>query len=81
MEISEFIDTYSDDLIYLHEARRALLTHPPERLLRLPRFLGRILLPSHGSVRGGRYRSDATLSGATRIVTTQASSTGGLSKK
>lgn len=28
MEISEFIDTYSDDLIYLHEARRALLTHP-----------------------------------------------------
>jgi hypothetical protein len=28
MEISEFIDTYSDDLICLHEARRALLTHP-----------------------------------------------------
>jgi hypothetical protein len=28
MEISEFIDTYSDDLIYLFEARSALLTHP-----------------------------------------------------
>jgi hypothetical protein len=28
MDVSEFIDTYSDDLIYLHEARRALLTHP-----------------------------------------------------
>jgi hypothetical protein len=28
MEISEFIDTYSDDLIYLLEARSALLTHP-----------------------------------------------------
>jgi hypothetical protein len=27
-DVSEFIDTYSDDLIYLHEARRALLTHP-----------------------------------------------------
>ncbi|WP_027230372.1 hypothetical protein [Phyllobacterium sp. UNC302MFCol5.2] len=28
MEVSEFIDTYSDDLINLHEARHALLTHP-----------------------------------------------------
>jgi hypothetical protein len=28
MDVSEFIDTYSDDLIYLHEARCALLTHP-----------------------------------------------------
>jgi hypothetical protein len=28
MEISEFIDTYSDDLIYLFEARSAILTHP-----------------------------------------------------
>jgi hypothetical protein len=28
MDVSEFIDTYSDDLINLHEARRALLTHP-----------------------------------------------------
>jgi hypothetical protein len=28
VDVSEFIDTYSDDLIYLHEARRALLTHP-----------------------------------------------------
>lgn len=28
MDVSEFIDTYSDDLIYLHEARHALLTHP-----------------------------------------------------
>ncbi|XQF92287.1 hypothetical protein ACOBV9_13275 [Pseudoalteromonas espejiana] len=28
MEIDEFTDTYSDDLIYLKEARVALLTHP-----------------------------------------------------
>lgn len=28
MNISEFIDTYSDDLIYIHEGRAALLTHP-----------------------------------------------------
>jgi hypothetical protein len=28
MKISEFIDTYSDDLISLHEARAALLSHP-----------------------------------------------------
>lgn len=28
MEISEFIDTYSDDLSFLHDAWRALLTHP-----------------------------------------------------
>lgn len=28
MNVSEFIDTYSDDLINLHEARHALLTHP-----------------------------------------------------
>lgn len=28
MDIGEFIDTYSDDLIYLHEARVALRTHP-----------------------------------------------------
>jgi len=28
MDIGEFVDTYSDDLIYLHEARSALLTHP-----------------------------------------------------
>ena len=28
MDISEFIDTYSDDLIYIHEGRAALLTHP-----------------------------------------------------
>ncbi len=28
MDVEEFIDTYSDDVIYLHEARRALLTHP-----------------------------------------------------
>jgi hypothetical protein len=27
MDVDEFIDTYSDDVIYLHEARRALLTH------------------------------------------------------
>lgn len=28
MDVSEFIDTYSDDLIFLHQARSALLTHP-----------------------------------------------------
>jgi hypothetical protein len=28
MEIDEFIDTYSDDVLYLDEARAALLTHP-----------------------------------------------------
>ncbi|MDD9586356.1 hypothetical protein [Klebsiella variicola] len=28
MEIEEFTDTYSDDIIYLREAREALLTHP-----------------------------------------------------
>jgi hypothetical protein len=28
MEFSEFIDTYSDDLTHLHDAWRALLTHP-----------------------------------------------------
>ncbi len=28
MNVSEFIDSYSDDLIYIHEARSALLTHP-----------------------------------------------------
>jgi hypothetical protein len=28
MEINEFIDTYSDDLINLHEARSARITHP-----------------------------------------------------
>jgi len=28
MDIGEFIDTYSDDLIYIHEGRTALLTHP-----------------------------------------------------
>ena len=28
VEIDEFIDTYSDDLIYIHEGRAALLTHP-----------------------------------------------------
>ena len=28
MEIPEFIDTYSDDLIYLMEARKVLLAHP-----------------------------------------------------
>lgn len=28
MDIGEFIDTYSDDLIYLHSGRAALLTHP-----------------------------------------------------
>src|SRR5208283_5523475 len=28
MDIPEFIDTYSDDLIYLHEGRKALVTHP-----------------------------------------------------
>jgi len=28
MDIDEFIDTYSDDLIYIHEGRAALLTHP-----------------------------------------------------
>jgi hypothetical protein len=28
MEINEFIDTYSDDLINLHEARTARITHP-----------------------------------------------------
>ena len=28
MEFSEFIDSYSDDLIHLHESWRALLTHP-----------------------------------------------------
>lgn len=31
MEISEFIDTYSDDIIYLQEGRTALLTHPLRR--------------------------------------------------
>jgi hypothetical protein len=30
MDVSEFIDTYSDDLAYLYDARRALLTHPLE---------------------------------------------------
>lgn len=28
MDIGELIDTYSDDLIYIHEGRAALLTHP-----------------------------------------------------
>lgn len=28
MEIGEFVDTFSDDVIYLHEARKVLLTHP-----------------------------------------------------
>ncbi|HEX6508055.1 MAG TPA: hypothetical protein VF221_10515 [Chloroflexota bacterium] len=28
MDVGEFIDSYSDDLIYLREARAALLTHP-----------------------------------------------------
>ncbi len=28
MDVEEFIDTYSDDIIYLHEGRAALLTHP-----------------------------------------------------
>src|SRR5262245_20580075 len=28
MQINEFIDTYSDDLLILHDARAALLTHP-----------------------------------------------------
>jgi len=28
MEIPEFIDTYSDDLIYLMEAGKVLLAHP-----------------------------------------------------
>lgn len=28
MEISEFIDTYSDDIIYLLAGRSAVLTHP-----------------------------------------------------
>ena len=28
MDIGEFIDTYSDDVLYLHEVRTALLTHP-----------------------------------------------------
>jgi hypothetical protein len=28
MDVPEFIDTYSDDLIYLQEGRTALLTHP-----------------------------------------------------
>ena len=31
VEISEFVDTYSDDLIYLQEARKVLLTHPLRR--------------------------------------------------
>lgn len=31
MQISEFIDAYSDDLIYLKEGRQALLTHPLRR--------------------------------------------------
>ena len=31
METPEFIDTFSDDLIYLKEARAALLTHPLRR--------------------------------------------------
>ena len=30
-KISEFVDTYSDDIIYLQEARRVLLTHPLRR--------------------------------------------------
>jgi hypothetical protein len=28
MDVSEFIDTYSDDVIFLHHSRSALLTHP-----------------------------------------------------
>jgi len=28
MEIHEFLDTYSDDIIYLQEGRSSLLTHP-----------------------------------------------------
>jgi len=28
MHVSEFICTYSDDLIYLQEGRQTLLTHP-----------------------------------------------------
>jgi hypothetical protein len=28
MDVEEFIDTYSDDLIHLHEGRAAILTHP-----------------------------------------------------
>lgn len=31
MQLSEFIDAYSDDLIYLREGRQALLTHPLRR--------------------------------------------------
>jgi hypothetical protein len=36
MEIGEFVDTYSDDVIYLHEARTALLTHPLMPVLKEP---------------------------------------------
>lgn len=31
MDVTEFIDTYSDDLIYLHQGRTALLEHPTMR--------------------------------------------------
>jgi len=31
MQVNEFIDAYSDDLIYLREGRQALLTHPLRR--------------------------------------------------
>ena len=31
MKISEFIDTYSDDIIYLQKGRKVLLTHPLRR--------------------------------------------------
>lgn len=31
MEIDEFTDTYSDDILYLRDAREALLTHPLRR--------------------------------------------------
>ena len=34
MKISEFIDTYSDDLLYLKDARHAFLTHPLRRDMR-----------------------------------------------
>jgi len=39
MEIDEFIDTYSDDLIHLHEAWRALITHPLSEYWAFPDLL------------------------------------------
>jgi hypothetical protein len=46
MDIGEFVDTYSDDLITIHEARAAGYTHPLKGRLRPCRVAaGRFVLP------------------------------------